>query len=438
MQASQKGLVQIKQAITQKGWKVGDDRWLMEASEILEPSGKWQIGGPYAYGCSLQTWERFLQGTPIRDRSFIAFCQVLDITPSIVTAARTCLREDWGEAPDIGIFYGRERELETLNHWIFREECRLIEVNGFAGMGKTRLVKRLLDKAVLQPEQPPQSDFEFVIWRRMNARSPEDLLHELLFFLCNQDVGLAVTVDAMIRELLRYLSCHRCLLVLDNVESILCGGDQAGCYRSGYEPYTELFLRLGETAHQSCVLLLSRERVSDVEALEFFHPVRSLRLEGLDSAIVQDIFQVLEHECDLAFYGSSQDWKSLVTIYGGNPLLLESAAKHILRQFDGSIPRFLEHGSVVFGRICRLLDWHFERLSRVQKKIIAQIVLTEVPVSLASLKCDVCYPRSQRQAPEILDNLERQMLLMREEQQLTVLPILAEYVRSRLTFCLGC
>ncbi|MEM7636782.1 MAG: ATP-binding protein, partial [Pseudomonadota bacterium] len=66
MQASQKGLIQIKQAIAQKGWKVGDDRWLMEASKILEPSGKWQIGGPYAYGCSLQTWERFLQRTPIR------------------------------------------------------------------------------------------------------------------------------------------------------------------------------------------------------------------------------------------------------------------------------------------------------------------------------------------------------------------------------------
>lgn len=212
----------------------------MEASKILEPGNGWQIEGPYAYGCSPQTWERFLKGTPIRDRSFIAFCKVLGIDSNVVATVRACLREDWSEAPNVYAFYGRSRELETLSQWIFGEEIRLIEVSGFAGVGKTRLVKRLLDEAVLQQALPLQSNFESVIWRRVNARLPEDLLRELLVSVCNQEVGLAVAVDSMIRELLGYLRCHRCLLVLDNVESILCGGDQAGCYRPGYELYTEL------------------------------------------------------------------------------------------------------------------------------------------------------------------------------------------------------
>ena len=84
MKASLEGRVLIKQAIAQKGWRVRDDRWLVAASYILEPEGDWQTDGPYAYGCSLQTWERFLQGVAIRDRSFIAFCKILGLLPAQV------------------------------------------------------------------------------------------------------------------------------------------------------------------------------------------------------------------------------------------------------------------------------------------------------------------------------------------------------------------
>ena len=81
MKASVEGLLLIKQAIVQKGWRLRDDRWLVAASYTLEPDGNWQPDGPYAYGCSLQTWERFLRGVAIRDRSFLAFCKVLRLSP---------------------------------------------------------------------------------------------------------------------------------------------------------------------------------------------------------------------------------------------------------------------------------------------------------------------------------------------------------------------
>ena len=91
--ASSEGLSLIKQAIAQKGWRVRDDRWLVAASYLLEPEGDWQLDGPYAYGCSLQTWERFLQGVAVRDRSFIAFCQVLNLEPNHI-AESTLLGEE--------------------------------------------------------------------------------------------------------------------------------------------------------------------------------------------------------------------------------------------------------------------------------------------------------------------------------------------------------
>ena len=149
IKASEYGLTQLKRAIAQKGWTISDDRWLVEASKILEPSGNWHESGPYAYGCSRQTWERFLRGTVIRDRSFIAFCQILGVDPDDVTESVNGLREDWGEAPDVPIFHGREQELTTLQHWILKEKCRLITIVGLAGIGKTRLVRGGIGKTDL-------------------------------------------------------------------------------------------------------------------------------------------------------------------------------------------------------------------------------------------------------------------------------------------------
>ena len=56
------------------------------------------------------------------------------------------------------------------------------------------------------------------------------------------------------------LKQHRCLLVLDNAESILKLGAHCGLYRPGYEDYGVLLKQVGEQSHQSCLLLTSREK----------------------------------------------------------------------------------------------------------------------------------------------------------------------------------
>ena len=82
--ASKAGIARIKQTIAKKGWRVYDDRWLLAASQLIEPTIDWSEEGPYAFGCSPQTWERFIRGIAIRDRSFLAFCKVLDLDPNDV------------------------------------------------------------------------------------------------------------------------------------------------------------------------------------------------------------------------------------------------------------------------------------------------------------------------------------------------------------------
>ena len=44
---------------------------------------------------------------------------------------------DWGEAPDVEIFYGRQTESTQLKQWLIADRCRLVAVLGMGGIGKT-------------------------------------------------------------------------------------------------------------------------------------------------------------------------------------------------------------------------------------------------------------------------------------------------------------
>ncbi|MEG4210565.1 NACHT domain-containing NTPase [Microcoleus sp. S13_B4] len=80
LKASEEGLVKIRQARRERGGTIEDPRWLVEASQKLEPDRTWTEAGPYADGLSLPTWRRFLGGRdPIKANAFKAFCTVLQL-----------------------------------------------------------------------------------------------------------------------------------------------------------------------------------------------------------------------------------------------------------------------------------------------------------------------------------------------------------------------
>src|SRR5207245_392995 len=69
---------------------------------------------------------------------------------------------------------------------------------------------------------------------------------------------------AQLERLLELVQQSTCLLVLDNVETVLEPGQRAGSYRPGFEAYGRLLRELGESPHQSCLLLTSREEPPEV------------------------------------------------------------------------------------------------------------------------------------------------------------------------------
>src|SRR5689334_21681242 len=60
-------------------------------------------------------------------------------TPNDQITARNSQFHDWGEVPEIANVYGRQAELAQLERWLVQDRCRLIDVLGMGGVGKTTL-----------------------------------------------------------------------------------------------------------------------------------------------------------------------------------------------------------------------------------------------------------------------------------------------------------
>jgi hypothetical protein len=278
----------------------------------------------------------------------------------------------WSQAPDVSVFYGRTEELATLKEWILNDHCRAIALLGLAGIGKTALSVKLAKQI--------QDEFEVVIWRSLRQAPPvRDILAVLICSLSNQqDSILPETVESRISWLIDYFHKHRCLVVLDGVESILQSGTLAGIYREGYEGYGELFKRIGQEPHKSCLLLTSQEKLSEISLLEGETlPVRSLKLAGLGEAA-----KFILKEKGLS---GEKNWGELIRGYRGNPFMLKLAATTIKEVFDGSVTEFL--ATTLFTRdIQDFVEELLERLSELEKKILYQIALKKEPVPLKELQ----------------------------------------------------
>src|SRR5207302_1150570 len=107
--------------------------------------------------------------------------------------------------------------------------------------------------------------FMYIIWRSLKNSPPlDEILGEWIKLLSDQSqLDLPDDVESKLSLLRTYLRQHRCLLILDNVESILREGELAGLYREGYEDYGRLIQHIGETVHQSCLIITSREKLKE-------------------------------------------------------------------------------------------------------------------------------------------------------------------------------
>src|SRR5713226_7016831 len=332
-------------------------------------------------------------------------------------------RVDWGDAPDVASFYGREWELDLLSTWVVQERCRVVSVLGQGGIGKSALATQVMHRVA--------EDFEVVIWRSLrDVPTCEALLDSCLQVLAPQALSdVSASLERRKDLLLECLRSRRVLLLYDNLESFLEEGEDSGRMRAGYEGVARVLHRVAETEHQSCLLLTSREKPSDLVPLEGSRaPVRALRLARLD---VEACRQLLAEK---GVAGSTSEQLRLIEAYAGNPLALKIVAQTIIELFDGEIAPFLEQGEVVFGGVRALLDEQYARLSVVEQSVLLWLAILREPVNLQELIAVLGAPLPRSQVLEAVDSLRRRSLIERGQRQgsFTLQSVVMEYVTAQL------
>ncbi|MEL6909629.1 MAG: NB-ARC domain-containing protein, partial [Cyanobacteria bacterium J06598_4] len=354
------------------------------------------------------------------EQLFISF--ELELTEDDYTKPNPHRRQNWGEAMCVDRFYGRQDELQALESLLLRDHCRIVTMLGMGGVGKTCLSVKLAEQV--------QERFDLVIWCSLRDAPPvDDILNRIIEFFSDgkeTPADLPESLKDKISHLMNYLRESRCLIVLDNMESMLCSGKRAGQFREGYEGYGDLLMRVGQTSHQSTIILTTREKPQQVAFLEGEElPVRTQRIYGLAEAAGEQILRIKGLE------GTEGEYKALVDHYDGNALALKVVATTIRDLFLGNIRDFLDHETAVFGDIQDLLEQQFERLTKVEQEIVYWLAINREPLTIADVRADMVSTIPSKSLLEGLESLSRRSLVEQDESRFTLQNVVMEYVINR-------
>ncbi len=332
---------------------------------------------------------------------------------------QTTAKVDLGEAPIVATFYGREDDLATLQQWMTERRYQVVALLGLGGIGKTALAASLIGKV--------KNQFDYVFWRSLqNAPLVENIVRSCLEFVSdNEHIDISKNLNEQILQLIKALQQHRCLIVLDNLETVLERSDQAN--QNIWAGYATLLQRLGEVMHQSCILLTSREKPSEVSLLEAkTMPVRSMQLTGLSADDAQKILR------EQALFGTEDEWMQLVNFYAGNPLALKLVSEFIKEVFAGNIATFLKEDELLIGDVHALLDQQFIRLSALEREIMYWLAIEREAVTLDELREDIVVSVVKRTLTEATYSLQRRFLVERAGDSIFLQPVITEFITERL------
>ena len=395
--------------INQSNFGYTVERWLFSNSFSITGNNCVQIG---KVSCDPSHYSKVSQST-------VLYEDTLNEKTS-TTQPKVC--QDLSDAPEPNLFYNRTSELTTLENWIL-SRTRLITILGLSGIGKTALTLQLIAQI--------QHEFDYIIWRSLRNAPPLASLQTDLIKFCRGGAPVPVpypeeraTTGGL--PLLEYLRSHRCLIILDDIQTIFSSQQLAGNYQPGYENYGAFFKQITESSHNSCLILLSWEKPREIAALEGENrPCKSLQLNGLGPE-AQEIFT----EKGLA---EPEKWSELIDLYRGNPLWLNIVATFIQDLFGGSVSEFLSYDTLFLGDLESLLHQHFDRLTASEQQAIAWLAKTPEPADISKIPENL-----QLSPPELLkvmQSLGRRSLVETVKQNgrshFTIGPIIREYITNK-------
>lgn len=446
LKASIQGLKRVDQARKVRGWNRQSSIWAQNALTTVS------------------TLKQFWRRERIQRDTFIRICgavalhnwrEIVDEKPQATSIT------DFSEMPEVSFFCDRNSELQQLEQWVLDEKCKLVGILGLGGMGKTALAVKLVEQV--------QSGFEYVIWRSLQSTPQlKDLLVELIHFFSSPQqrpmnrlrrlIARAPEVaqpqiladleeqdlPALLNLLLSQLREHRCLLVLDDVDSALSYASveptefansvtdapaRLGDWKPEAKGYPQLLRRISHERHQSCLLLISREPPKELP--HFVSETTNLMyLTGVSLTAAKEI--VLSQG---KVQAQDQHWQKLLDYTQGHPFVLKVMGGVIYQFMQGNLGVYLqrlEQSGFVFTDLSDLMDSYLAKLSIWEQEVLFWLAIASQPISFSALQTLLYSPQSQGQVINTLTLLQQRSLLNRDSQTFSIAPILHQHLRRQL------
>ncbi|KYC41198.1 hypothetical protein WA1_03685 [Scytonema hofmannii PCC 7110] len=328
------------------------------------------------------------------------------------------------------VFVGRKDELKEIGEYALDKQTKLTIVKGPGGIGKSSLVYRFANEQA----NLNKDNCEFIAIIFKSLRRPKKLnefISELLstcFSLQIPDTELdeVKALEQLISQLIQYLRSFRCLLILDDFQTVFKSKGLVGEYDiKQYGDYGKLVEQLAGAGHNSHIIITCREfplKETDNELIK--RPIRSIDLRGLKSDEVQTILSKRNLQ------PSPDQLKQLTDKLGGSPLGIRLVAADIQSRYDGSVSRYLEDIKVSDDLGIRVQEL-IENLTQPEQELLYRIASYGRAVAYSELPEDILSENLLARLKAYIDSLKgRSLLDLDSRRRYLVHPVIAEGSRA--------
>ena len=328
---------------------------------------------------------------------------------------------------------GRTAELAQVQSWLSEAKIRSIGITGAGGYGKSMLLAKVCREIeVASPSGFLGQPFEQIVWTTFTESYRFESWGGWLLVQLLGEIPIGLTRSELIPALVKVLAQRRCLLVLDNAETLLT---ESGDWLEA--EYGKFWLAVMGATSQSVLLLASQEQPNLPPNL--LNCSRWQRLGGLDEAAGVALLQAWEVS------GSDAKLREFVVLCDGHPLLMDVVVGNLKTDFELACIDDLPHANYELFNLIGLhrgdpmaslraiLAWSIARLPEELQGLILRLWIYPIRFNLVRLKD--AYPDLQVTLGQCRQLARRSLLQERCQQRVWEFwfqPLIREYLQTRV------
>ncbi|MEM8721921.1 MAG: tetratricopeptide repeat protein [Cyanobacteria bacterium P01_G01_bin.39] len=242
-------------------------------------------------------------------------------------------------------------------------------IQGLGGVGKSTLAAYFYHSL----------DFEAKFWADVSAKPDFTIFAEKIIIALGGKVAFPIDLTELINNLLNLLSQRRCLLVVDNLETLL---DQQRNWQD--ENYQQFFSRWLQQGTKSTLLLTTQDKPSLFQSLQSWYPLGGMKItEGVE----------LFHQ--LGIIATEEELTKFVEYVQGHPLTIKLVAGYLISYCDSQFSQVEElelaqfelayqeatgsHRNQKDARLSWIIQQHLDKLSLEQTQFLIGLSVYRVP-----------------------------------------------------------